>query len=182
MYDLAKLKNARYYMLAMAEGVNPCTREFAPETDVIAIPSVQKQCEYVIGVLDELIEIATEKGRKKQRSRAKRKRHNIKLPAGIIELSETPINPSDLADRINTVLGEKTKKLHGAKINDFMVSEGYLDRIVINGRTRKRTNDRSGSIGLSFFRDEETGYEKILYSKQAQEFVVRNLGRFLKYR
>ena len=186
MYDLAKLKNARFYMLAMAEGVNPCTREFAPETDVIAIPSVQEQCEYVMGVLDELIEIATEMDTKKKRSRAKRrnkaKRQKIELPSNIIELSDSYIGPCELADRINAVLGANTRRLHGVSINNFMVDEGYLDRVVVNGRIRKKLNDRSASIGLSSRRKSENARERILYSKQAQEFVVKNLGKILKHR
>lgn len=106
-YKLNELKKTRYYMLSMSEGVNPCTGETAAENDVIARQSVQDCCEYVMMILDKMIERC-------KRSRNRKCSDEITEGSYLlewVELSDKPIGVNQLAGRINAVLGDNRRNI-----------------------------------------------------------------------
>ena len=200
MKDLWELKRARYYMLAMSEGVNPCTGEDAGENDVIMQPQVQECCERIMMLLDKLIITKNMEKTETKRKRKKKKKRNFRETDSyidimdisldtilnalldVIEITDEPVGPNELARRINAVLGNSVKCITGYEINDFLVENGYLDITYICGRRRKKANELSGKIGVFGVKIEGSMREKIIYSRKAQEYVVENLGRILRYR
>lgn len=198
MKELWELKRARYYMLAMSEGVNPCTGEDAAENDVIMQPQVQECCERIMMLLDKLITMKNMEKNGKRRKRNKKRKFreanaliditgislNTILNAllDVIEITDEPVGPNELARRINAVLGSNVKHITGCQINDFLVENGYLDITYICGRRRKKANELSGEIGVFGVKNEESMYERIVYSRKAQEYVVENLSSILRYK
>lgn len=56
MEDIKALKRAKYYMAAMADGINPLTGEYAEKDDTISQEKVQECCAYISELLNKIIE------------------------------------------------------------------------------------------------------------------------------
>ena len=186
MEDLKILKLARFYMSAMSTGINPLTGEFVPENDSLSNERIQKCCEYMVQLVDKVIENNGYIDTKSKPIKQKRKKFFI-TPSQIneIRLSDVPIGVNELAKRINAVIDENMRGISGAKIAAWMAQEGYLgvEKIENTGKTRKVLNEKSQSIGLI---DQnkvniETGevYKQILYTKDTQYFVLNNIKNIM---
>ena len=97
--------------------------------------------------------------------------------ASSIEISEEPVTVSVIADKINCVLMENgSDKISGMRINDWLVSKGYMMVIAENGKNFKIPTDTGTTLGIAsegrIIRGESTKMN--IYGKLAQEFIVQN--------
>ena len=94
-----------------------------------------------------------------------------------VETSEEPATVSAIADKINCMLmAGGYDKISGMRINDWLVSKGYMKVIAENGKNFKIPTDSGASLGIAseerVIRGENVRMN--LYGKAAQDFVVRN--------
>lgn len=96
-----------------------------------------------------------------------------------IQLSQKPIPISEFSNNINQTLEKNYfKKISYRMITWWLVKNGYLQVISMpDGKTTKGLTEKSSEIGIT---SEERStqyrvYNVILYSRQAQEFVINNL-------
>lgn len=187
MEDLRVLKHARHYILSMAQGINPLNGEFAPDGDTISQERIQKCCDYVAGLIEKIIENNGEIGKK-----AINKKEFSITPQQIsrVNISEIPIGINELAKRINATCEKNMKGISGVKIASWLADNGYLDIEtseetvqVTSVKTKKVLNERSKEIGITVSQGVKrtTGevYEKLLYSAEAQRFILRNLANII---
>ena len=187
MEDLRVLKHARHYILSMAQGINPLNGEFAPDGDTISQERIQKCCDYVAGLIEKIIENNGEIGKKG----INKKEFSI-TPQQIsrVNISEIPIGINELAKRINATCEKNMKGISGVKIASWLADNGYLDIEtseetvqVTSVKTKKVLNERSKEIGITVSQGVKrtTGevYEKLLYSAEAQRFILRNLANII---
>jgi len=94
-----------------------------------------------------------------------------------IEISEEPVTVSVIADKINCVLMESGyDKISAVRINDWLVSKGYMSVSNENGKNFKIPTDLGKELSISnedrVIRGENVKIN--LYGKAAQEFIVQN--------
>lgn len=181
MDDLKILIHARHYIGSMANGINPLNGEYAPQGDTISQERIQKCCSYVANILDKLIENGGEFGR------PKRQKFSI-TPQQIskVEISAEPIGINEFAKRINAATDKNMRGISGAKIASWLAENGYLTVVEKSEsvtKTHKVTNERSAVLGITMteLANVSTGeiYQKILYSPQAQRFILDNIDRIM---
>ncbi len=185
MEDIKALKKAKYYMAAMADGINPLTGEYAEKDDTISQEKVQECCAYISELLNKIIE----NGGLVQKKR---------LPFSItpeqkntVEISSEPIEIAKVAKRINAATEKNIRNISGAKIAAWLVKKGYLTLEVSKEnvtkeivKTKKVLNEHSGGLGITSVckvnNSDGEVYEKPLYNETAQKFILDNIDSISK--
>lgn len=179
MDDLKILIHARHYISSMANGINPLNGEYAPPNDTISQPRIQKCCAYVADMLDKVIENGGELGKPKIKSFSLTPKQLCQ-----VKISDEPIGVNELARRINSVTDKNMRGISGARIASWLAENGYLTVVKKSEavtKTHKVLNERSRALGMTVTEVTNTStgviYEKILYSPEAQRFVLDNIEK-----
>ncbi|MBQ7907414.1 MAG: hypothetical protein IJ309_05510 [Clostridia bacterium] len=178
MSKVQKIIQAKSYMEFFLHGMDPITGDVITK-DTFARKEVYQNVEYIISLLDELLEnngevismenpvdFAVEKINKNK-----------------IKVSETPLQITGFASRINKLADSVgMKRLGPSKISNWLVSKGYLQQtrvMVTKEQKQLQSTDTSEEIGIITEDkvDTKTGEVKqnILLTKSAQEFIIDNL-------
>lgn len=100
-----------------------------------------------------------------------------------IELSDECVSISVIADRINCYFMQKSgQKLTGAKINDWLVQQGYLEIVVDeNGKKNKVATQYGMDNGIACEERTIRGQNCFInqYNKEAQQFIVEYAKQLL---
>lgn len=100
-----------------------------------------------------------------------------------IEVSEEAVTVSVIADMINCVLLQRgLKKTTGAKINEWLIGEGYLMvKTDETGKNHKLPTERGMEIGIAMEEREIRGENCVInyFNKDAQQFIVEKLRLIL---
>ena len=97
-----------------------------------------------------------------------------------VEKSEEAVTVSAVADRINVLLLQSSKrKITGQRINDWLIEQGYLELAEINGKKIKIPTQMGKELGISAQqRDVRGEYISMnFYSSSAQKFIAENAGQ-----
>ena len=99
-----------------------------------------------------------------------------------VEITEEPITVSVIADRINCLLIQNGyEKISGRRINDWLVSNGYLCGISEKGENRKIPTNEGTKLGISteerLIRGKKVNLN--LFGRNAQEFIISNSLKIL---
>jgi ATP-dependent DNA helicase RecQ len=102
-----------------------------------------------------------------------------------IEVTEEPVTVSVIADKINCALMESGyDKISSVRINDWLVSKGYMKVISENGKNFKIPTDMGAELGIAsedrVFRGENAKMN--LYGKAAQELIVKSVMEIAAFR
>ena len=94
-----------------------------------------------------------------------------------IEVSEEPITVSLIADKINSVLiRHGNDKVNGMRINDWLISKGYLTAITENGKNYKIPTEEGIKLGINkeyrTIREENVMINT--FNSNAQEYIIQN--------
>ncbi len=98
-------------------------------------------------------------------------------------VSSQPITVTEIANNLNRfVNAETTKKITAATINEWLMSMGLLENIILsNGKKRKGPTDRGNKMGI--FVDERNGqfgqYYAIIFTSEAQQLIYDNLDAII---
>jgi len=102
--------------------------------------------------------------------------------ASEVEISEEAVSVSVIAERINCVLLESGRgKITGQKINDWLVSEGYLQVINNENKSYKIPTNIGAELGIiaveRVIRGEDVKVN--LFSQEAQKYVSLNILKMI---
>ncbi|MGN0471039.1 MAG: hypothetical protein ACI4GV_09030 [Acutalibacteraceae bacterium] len=177
-----KMQRAKVYMLKLSAGINPIDDSDMNNDTVLKNERLSKCFAYVAEVLDGAINGKSEikpsvsKKGKKLFSITAEQLTNIKIKSDNIPVSE-------LTSEINSVVDDTNmKKLQPKIINDWLVQNGYLsNREDKTGHNHRELTERSSEIGITSKQGIGTfgEYTIILYSEQAQKFILDNLSEII---
>lgn len=182
-YDLEKLERAILYVQRIADGCNPINNVPVEESSVLHNPNVIRCMYFIKEVLEDVDNNNGYVGRKSSKS-------NKKLPFPIeakYSFNYTGDKAiSKLADQINESLDTNVyKQLSYKTIAQWLVNQGFLQEIILERYDNKmhRVPTEKG-LQLGIRTEEKTrkngmAYLLTIYGKQAQEFIVENLGLIL---
>lgn len=180
MTELEIMKHAKGYLDKLANGVNPLDDSILPDTDVVNQVRISRCLFYVSDILRQLIEqggMTTAKKEKKQPfSITVEERDRFAFSA-------TPIPVSEIAKRINEAVGNDTMKKFGYRaITNWLISVGLLrEQTFSDGKKKKYPTEMGNQVGI--FMEERSGqngpYQVILYTEEAQHFLIDNMDAIL---
>ncbi len=108
--------------------------------------------------------------------------------ASMIELSDDDITASVLSDRINLALmqssdGSRYKRMSGQRLNDWLVSLGYLEVVIKNGKNFRVATSEGAELGITtterLIRGEPSWVNTL--SRNVQEFVITHILELLNH-
>jgi len=109
----------------------------------------------------------------------------IELNPKAIEISDEPATISVIADRLNChLLQSGYKKLTGAKINDWLVSEGYMEVVTGENGKNVRKPTAKGTVSGIFAEERNTRGENYYinyYRKAVQELIAARVMDILQF-
>ncbi len=181
MTELEMMQRAKMYIDKMANGIDPQTDRPVPDSDCINQVRISRCLFYVSDVLRRVIENG---------GNITRQKTGKKLPfvlsdeqARTFPFSHTPINVSEITNRINNLIDQTvTAKLKTKSITGFLLQCGLLSQTEDeNGRSIKVPTPQGESIGL--FSEERFGqggpYRVVLYKPDAQQFILDNIDAII---
>ena len=175
--EIVKMKRAKMYVDYLISGVDPVDKEnidletFQNERVIACFKYISKVLERDIYIMEN-----------------KTSRSHIEFfisDEQIRELKPTSFSRkiSDIADEINKVTATNgTKKISGARINDWLEDQGYLCKSDLKSRM---ATDAGKSIGIISERAQRaTGEEYYAnrYTTEAQEFIIQHLKEIAVFR
>lgn len=180
MYNKNQLRVANDWMKCLARGYDPRTGEFLSGDTVIHDVEVTRCFYFLSEIIEELL----------SNSVIMRKRIRID-DFYLTDDMKTTIQPVDcnvtvstFIEAYNARIGElKMKKLQATKITNWLLKEDYLiAKTDERGKNYRIPSERGKEIGLSS--EERSGqygtYEIVLYSKEAQEFLIAHMEEITK--
>jgi len=171
--EIDKLKRAKEYMHMLAEGIDPITDTKLPADTVLNNARLSRCFAYVAEVLQKVIDNG---------GRTSGWQKPFFITADEIKrvtLTDQPVSISAFVKAVNDAVGDAgRKKLTHTILTKWLVEIGYL-RVVqdADNKTHKELTEKSAEIGISSeLRNGQSGaYTAILYSRQAQQFLLDHL-------
>lgn len=182
MTELEKMERARMYLDKLANGIDPITDEELPDDTVLNNVRLARCFFYASDVLRRVIENGGE-----IKAAKKPKRVDFALPPeqrAAIQISKTPISISDLVEKLNAVIDTAVmKKVTTTAITNWLLEMGFLQKVVNeSGKNNRLPTEQGESIGLrsEVRRTIHGEFPIVLYTPEAQTFVLDNLGAILE--
>ncbi len=170
--DQNKLRVAIDWINQLANGINPIDGSTLPDDDIVNNVHISRCLFYVSGLLEDV-------GQKKS-SRHKQFELDFQLTPEIVSkvyiAERTAI--SMFVKEINSVIPDNMQPLSAVKVNQWLISSGYLEvQSTSDGRSIKAPTELGTSIGISSeWRDGTRGqYLAVIYDANAQHFILENL-------
>lgn len=187
MTELEKIAYAKSFIDQMANGINPLDGTPVPDGEIINQVRVSRCLFYVSGLLQQMID----QGETAGRSLPQHKEHHRKTEFTLTEdaraqlcVSEIPLTVSEIAEYLNNAVdGDFVKRISTAAINRWLVAEGLLEELEIDGKNRKRPTSAGESIGIQTQqRQGQYGfYTILLFSIDAQKLIYDNVDAIVAY-
>lgn len=183
MTELDIIKRAKMYIDKLSHGVNPIDNTMVGESDVVNHERVSKCLCYVSEVLEKVIE----NGGFEKKHRVKKVPFEItdeQLAA--FEYSDTPLRVTEITGRINALVDlEMMKNLKVTAVTEYLVDIDMLGvQRLQDGKTRKVPTENGRSLGIitekRFAPSNGMEYTAVLYNRNAQEFILENLGGIIE--
>lgn len=182
MTELEKVQRAKMYMDKLANGIDPISDDELPEDSALNNVRLSRCFFYVSDILRQVIENG---GSVKPVKRPKR--NDFKLSAEAIKafsFSKQPLRISDFVSKINDLIdADHMKKMTTTVITGWLLDKGFLELQEYPAGKKTRQPTKQGEyIGLSTeIRSGQYGeYRAVLYSEDAQRFVIDNLDAMLE--
>jgi len=97
-----------------------------------------------------------------------------------VKISEKKVSVTMIAERINDYLvPHKGREVNPIAINEWLLSEGYIDTINDNGKNRKIATEKGIAAGI-ITDIRKVGVERVrvnMFNRKAQELVVEKFGK-----
>jgi len=181
MTERDKLERARMYIYKLANGIDPISDREMPEDAVLNQVRLSRCFFYVAEALDRYIRNYERLNREK----APKKEAFALTPEQwrSIEISEQPIPISIFAQRVNAALADENRvKFAYRWATDWLLEAGYLH--IPPGAKGKLPTDAGQGLGIfTQERQSQNGpYTAVLYSREAQKFLLDNMDAMLARR
>lgn len=194
MEKLQVIQRAKSYMDMLSNGIDPISGELVKNDSTFQQERLQKCFSFVSEILDEIIKTngivtlpATEFSHGYEAVKKKSVFSLNQQQRNSIRVTNNPIIPSAFIKNINSVVdSDNMEKLSLTTINKWLLKQGYLTEskvpTVIN-KNVKTVTPLSTQIGVieQTVVDPKTGEAKtqLLFSRQAQEFILDNIESIL---
>lgn len=194
MEKLQVIQRAKSYIDMLSNGIDPISGELVKNDSTFQQERLQKCFSFVSEILDEIIRTngivtlpATEFSHGYEAVKKKSVFSLNQQQRNSIRVTNNPIIPSAFIKNINSVVdSDNMEKLSLTTINKWLLKQGYLTEskvpTVIN-KNIKTVTPLSMQIGVieQTVVDPKTGEAKtqLLFSRQAQEFILDNIESIL---
>ncbi len=194
MNKLQVIQRAKSYMDMLSKGIDPISGELVKNDSTLQQERLQKCFSFVSEILDEIIRTngivsmpVTESSPSYTIVKKKAIFSINQYQRSSIRITNDPIIPSAFIKNINSVVDAETmEKLSLTTINKWLLKQGYLTEskvpTVVN-KNIKTLTPLSAQIGVieQTIIDQKTGEAKtqLLFSRQAQEFILDNIDSIL---
>ena len=173
---IADLKKSKDYLDKLVEGINPVNGKPISTREVIYDYKVSRQLEF----LSEYVK--NEIKRLENNEKAKKEDEDDELmefeltdkELKKIELSEKPISLADICNMLNHLRpSSKMRKLKSISAIEVLNAFGMIDRV----RRKIIPTEQGAALGIQFkeFQSNGATLTKVLYSMEAQQFVIDHL-------
>ena len=174
MTEIEEIKYAKSIIESLARGVNPLNGETILDDEVINNVKISRCLFYVVDVLEKLCQGGYPKKGKK-----------VKVPFIIKEgeldnfdYTDDGISISDIAKKINDLVGYDGRKIKRGLIIDWLIEDGFIVENEINGCKYKLPTGKGNEAGI--YTEERFGnsgkYEVVMYNKNAQRMIIEHLA------
>ena len=185
MTELEKIAYAKSFIDQLAEGVNPLDGTPVPEGDIVNNVRLSRCFFYVSDILRQVIDNGGISPVKTAKSGGKPEFLLSDEARAKFEISDVPVYVSDIAEQLNALSGEETLRLPVTALTGWLTEQGFLEVVVKqDGKNTKRPTEAGKSIGI--ITEERTGmygiYTVVLYTADAQRFILDNLDAIIAYR
>lgn len=175
--DLKKLETSIEYLKRMAEGKNPINNESLENESILNDPNVIRCLYFVQDVLKQVYDADG-------KIQVSKKKKNF--PVTHVENFEyrKDLSITHFIEQLNETLDESVyKELSYTKITAWLKLTGYLN-VVEDWDNKNKTipSDKGRQLGIyTEERESMQGrkYEAVIYNKDAQEFIVKNMANIL---
>ena len=178
MTELEKIAYAKSFIDKLAQGVNPIDDTQIPEGDVVNNVRLSRCFFYVSDILRQVIDNG---GTSPAKSTKKHKQKFVlsNEEYAKIEVSNTSMSISEIANYLNSLVDENSKKkISGSVINTWLVEIGLLENSKQPDGKNKRIPTELGK-DMGIHTESRTGrygeYTVVLYNADAQEFIYDNI-------
>lgn len=176
-----KMQRAKFYLEQLCQGTDPVSGKPADDDTLKNERIIRCFC-----YIEELLENAIKDG-----NRTSKPSHRSKAAFYLTKEEQAALKPlpeecvvSELVAMINQSVNDANrKKLQARWINNWLVEQGYLRNAANSaGRNYRELTARSAEIGIS----SRTGqgafgaYTIVVYSQQAQRFILEHLQDIIK--
>lgn len=182
MTELEKMQRAKMYIDKLANGIDPITDTEIAEDSTLNNVRLSRCFFYVSDVLRQVIENG---GNVKPAKRPKHSEFELSAEARkTFPFSKQPIRVSEFSEKINDLVDlESMKKMPTTVITRWLEAKGFLEPQEYSDGKKTRLPTKQGKyIGLST--EKRAGpygeYTVVLYSEEAQRFVMDNLDAMLE--
>ena len=183
MTELGKNQVRQQAVEKLANGINPFTGQGVPDDDTLNQVKVSRCLFYVADILRQVEEnggVAEKKG--KIRNAAF---FHIARRLEEFQFSSTPISLTEFLKRLNSLIDrDDMEKLSFKTISGWLIEMGFLKRIVTeDGRTSRRPTTAGNTLGIHTENriGRQGPYTAVVYSKDAQQFILDNLDAVVVY-
>lgn len=177
MTELETIQRTKMYIDNLANGINPLNGQHLPEEDIVNNVRITRCLFYVSNVLQQVIQSSGIVGKQ---TKPKKQPFNLDVADRLkFEISETAIPVSEITKRINSLIDAETMMLlKYQSITGWLLNAGFLTaRPDYDGKMKKYPTEAGNRIGIQI--EHRIGirgdYDVIVYSPQAQQFIVDNL-------
>lgn len=188
MTELEKIEYTKAFIDKLANGINPLDDTPIPDGDIANHVRLSRCFFYVSDILRRVIENGGITAPEIRVSRQKKpEKQDFTLSEEVratLQASDDPVSVSEIAKQLNDLIDQETmKKISAAKINQWLLEQGFLKTIKLANNKQRRTPTQKGSeIGI--FTEERNGqygkYIAVLFSSSAQQFVYDHIDVIAK--
>lgn len=183
--DMKKLETAIIYLQRIADGNNPVNNMPADEDSVLNNPNVIRCMYFVKEVLEKVYDNNGHIQEHIKKSDKPTRAENM-FPFEVLEKFEYREDKTinNLINQIyEPVKDTNIRKISGKKVNDWLIASGFVIEKYSNELKKniKVPTEKGTAIGLRAERVEYLNkvYVSIYYNKNAQEFFIKNLEKFI---
>lgn len=178
MTELEKIAYAKSFIDKLANGINPLDDTHIPDDDIVNNVRLSRCFFYVSDILRQVIDnggIQPTKSKNKQ----KKKFTLTDEQYAKIEVSNTPMLISEIANYLNGIVGENSKnQISASMINTWLVEIGLLENSTQpDGKNKRIPTELGKNMGILI--ENRTGrygeYIAVLYNTDAQGFIYDNI-------
>jgi predicted Zn-ribbon and HTH transcriptional regulator len=188
MTELEKIEYTKGFIDKLATGINPLDDTPIPDGDLTNHVRLSRCFFYVSDILRRVIENGGITAPEVRTTRQKKPEKQVFILSeevrATLQASEDPVSVSEIAKHLNELIDQETmKKISAAKINQWLLEQGFLKTIKLANNKQRRTPTQQGSeIGI--FTEERNGqygkYIAVLFSSSAQQFVYDHIDVIAK--
>lgn len=182
MTELETMQRAKMYIDHLANGISPLDGQPLPDGDIVNNVRISRCLFYVSNVLQQVIQNG---GTVEKRAKCPKQPFYLDaIGRSKFQISQKPIPITEIRERINRLIDAETMlQLKHQSMISWLLNEGFLtEQPGFDGKMKKYPTEAGNGIGIQL--EHRSGihgnYDVIVYSPQAQQFLLDNLDAIIE--